>query len=342
MTAVESTQQRSDAFRWFATIVLMGLSLVAVVGSAVGIWAHSVLFDTDAWVEAVGPIGTDPVVTDAFAEAVSAELIEYLAVRDRLTGVLPDRLDPLGELVGSAADAIIIEETASFFASDRYEELWLGLNEKGHAAIVAFIRNQIPFISTEDGTVSVDLEPLLTPVIDGVIERLRGIEETIPDAVLDRVEFDEGISTVIAEYEAQGFPERLNDVVVYTSDRLAGVQQTLASFDRLVWVMPFFALLLALAAVLVAPRKLLMIPTLLVGIGLGWWAAIFIIDSVIADVLSGIASDNAAEVAQALLNGVTDGLDRLLSWLVFGTLVIGALTAWWIWRQNRVREQPQA
>ena len=298
--------------RWTLAAVFSVLAVIGAIGSAVGNWAHNVLLDTDSWVETIGPVGTDPVVTEALAEVTAREINEFLDPVARFTNLLPDALDPLGVIFGEAIENAVVEETGEFFESELYDDLWLGLNETAHGAVVAVIRDQVPFISTAEGSVSADLEPLLSPIIDRVIHRIEELGAAVPDFILDAAEFDDSLSKLIAEYEASGFPPNLNDVVIYESDRLAAVQQAVALFDRLVVVLPILTLLMAVAAVVAAPDRILMVPILLVGTAISWWVSVILTDRIINNVVSGITSENAADVASVMLTTVTGSLDALL------------------------------
>lgn len=320
--------------RWAIAGVLAVLAFVGAIGSVVGYWSHNVLFDTDTWVETVGPIGTDPVVTDALADYTAAELNALLDPTGRLTALVPPVLTPLAELVGGAIENVIAEETLAFFESDLYDDLWNGLNRTAHTAVVAIIRDQVPFISTDEGEVAVDLIPILTPIVDQIVERTQEIGSAIPEFLLDRVEFDDALVDLIAQYEEQGLPDRYSNVVIWESERLAAVQELVALFDRLVIVLPLVTLALAAGSLWMAPNRLLMIPILLLGVALAWLLSMVIVDWVIAQVLGGITSENAAEVAEALLVGITAGLDDLLTTL----LIIGGLAGFASLAASRGRE----
>ena len=327
-------------YRWLFTALFALLTLGAAVGTAVGRWTHDTLFDTDAWLEVVGPISGDPLVSDALSSAVSWELIEFLDPTVRLQSLLPDLLDPLAVEIGTSVDELIIGETDEFFHSDLFDELWLGLNETAHTAAVAIIRDQVPFASTAGGVVAVDLEPLVVHIIDSVVVRLESLGERIPDFILEQLDIDETVSSLIVEYETEGIPESLNNVVVYESDRLAAVQQTVATFDRLVVFLPWLTLVLAAITVGFAPKRLVMIPVLILSAALAWLLSGFIVDRIIDNVLSGIASNDASEVASSLLEGITAGLDDLLRILIIAALVIGGAAVLVVWRFRKSSSEP--
>lgn len=330
MTVSDTSLGQNSAVRWVVAVLFSLLAFIGAVGSVVGYWAHNVLFDTETWVETVGPIGTDPVVTDALSEYATGEITEFLDPTARLTEFFPDALAPLAEVIGAAVEQAIAEETAEFFTSDRYAELWNGLNQTAHTAVVAIIRDQVPFLSTAEGVVSVDLVPVVTPIVDRVIVRARQIGDSLPDILLGAVDFDDALAEIIAEYERDGPPERLSNVVIYESDRLAAVQHSAALFDRLVVVFPILTVLLAVGAVVIAPGRRWMIPVLLVGAALAWWLSMLLADFLIVRLVEGVASGDAADVAEALLQAVTARLDGLLTTLLFTALLAGGVAAGWM------------
>lgn len=330
-----ATENERHVVKWAFAILFSILAFLGAVGSAVGIWAHDVLFDTDSWVETVGPVGTDPVVTEALADYTAGQLIDFLDPTTRLTGLLPDALAPLGEMAGGAIENVIQDETQSFFESDFYRDFWNGLNRTAHTAVIAVVRDQVPFLSTAEGTVSVNLEPIVTPIVDRVIVRLRQIADVVPDFVFNGVEFDDGIRALINEYETAGLPEGLSDVVIYESERLGAVQQSVILFDRLVIVLPVLTLIFAGLAVFLAPRRTWMAVILLFGAAGAWLLSIWITDVIIGQLLAGIVSEDATDVAEALLNGVTAGLDDLLRLMLLIAAVAGAGVMAWIWYAGR-------
>ncbi len=318
------TERGRDSFRWVTAGLLALLTVIALVASVVGIWTQQILFDTDKWLETVEPLATDPVVTGAVADVVSQELIEFLEPSSRLEALLPDRLAPLADRAGDAIENLVVEETNDLLASERFGDIWLEINARAHTAVVAILRDEVPFLSTSEGVVSVDLEPFLVPVLDGVIDRLQGLGEVIPELVLNAVEFDDAISQLISDYEQSEFPAELNEVVIYTSDTLGTLQDLVALFDRLVVVFPIVAFVLGLAAILLAPRRLWMTSALSVLGALGVLGWRFYTDWNIAKAVARFESESASELSLALLTGVTSSLYDVLSLIVILALIAGA------------------
>ncbi len=322
--------------RWSAAIVLLILATAGLVATVASRWTHDVLFDTETWVETVSPIGTDEVVTDALSEIVATELIAWIDAENRMGSLVPPALAPLAGLMAPWVNDLILEETEDFFDSELYGSAWTTINERGHAAAVAIIRDQLPLVSTAGGVVTVDLEPLLAPVADRVFARLTELGGAIPGALLDQVDIDETIARIIETYEQEGIPDRLRNVEVYDSERLAAVQQTTALLDLLVWVLPVLTLLLAGGALYFAPHRGLMSVYLLGAAALGWllaWLAVRLVGNAI---VSSIDSTTTADVADAVFTGVTNGLTTILVVLALVAGVGSVLVGWWLYREEGV------
>jgi hypothetical protein len=69
------------------------------------------------------------------------------------------------------------------------------------------------------------------------------------------VDIDETVALIISTYEEEGLPDGLSEIEVYRSTQLAVVQDTVALLDRLVWILPLVTILLAAAAMYLAPSR---------------------------------------------------------------------------------------
>lgn len=305
------------------------LATAGLVGSVASRWVDDILFDTDTFMEAVGPIGTDEVVTGAMSDKFSSTLIDWIDAEDRLAGMLPAALTPVAGLLADRVDGIVTDETERFFASDVYEQAWLGLTERAHRAAVAIARDQIPFVSTEGGVVTVDLIPVMTPIVDRVFSRLTELGQAIPQVILDQVDFDEAIASAVDIYETEGLPAWLGDVQVYSSDRLAAFQEMTALLDRLVWVLPVVTVLLAAGALYFAPSRGRMTVGLFGAAGVAWLLASLLVSSLVGTVVGNIQSTTAATIADEVFKGITAGLTRTL--LILGVVAALAAVAVGVW-----------
>ncbi len=315
--------------RWGIAIAFVVLTMVGVVASVSSWWAHRVLFDTDTWMETVGPIGTNEVVTDALSDRFSTVLIDWIDAENRLEGLLPPILAPLASYGSGFINDAIVRETDEFFASELYANSWYQVNETAHSTAVAIIRDELPNASTAEGVVTVDLVPFLTPIVDRVFAGMTALGDAIPDVLLDQVNVDETVAAIIDNYETEGLPDSLRAVEVYSSERLAAVQRTAVVLDALVWVFPFLSVAFAAGALYFAPRRSWMAAILFGAAALGWFLTWLGVTVAVDAIVSGIKSQAASDVAGAVFQGVTDGLTTLLVVLaVAGTACALAVVGW--------------
>jgi hypothetical protein len=309
--------------------------MVGVVASVSSWWAHRVLFDTDTWMETVGPIGTNDVVTDALSDRFSTVLIDWIDAENRLDGLLPPILSPLADYGAGFINDAIVRETDEFFASEFYANSWYQVNENIHSTAVAIVRDEMPNASTEGGVVTVDFVPILTPIVDRVFARLNEFGDAIPDVLLNQVDIDETVAGIIDNYQSEGLPDSLRAVEVYSSDRLAAVQRTAAVLDAMVWVLPFLTLACAAGAVYFAPQRWWMAAILFGAAALGWFLTWLGVTMAVDAIVAGVRSQAAADVAGAVFRGVTDGLTTLLVALAIAGVVGAVAVLGWAYYSGR-------
>lgn len=317
--------------RWSVAIVLLILATAGLVGSVMARWTHDVALDTDSWMEVVGPIGTSEVVTDALSGRFSQELIDWIDAEERIGALLPPILEPLAPEIGDFVEELIVSETVRFFGSSVYERAWLFVNENAHPAAVAILRDEVPFGSTAQGVVTVDFVPVLTPIVDAVFDRLDELIDWVPALVRDQVDMFETIDTIIGTYRAEGLPQWLGGIEVFRSDRLAGLQETVATLDRLVWVLPVVTLLLVAGAVYFAPRKWVMGAIMAGAAAVGFVVARLLVAAMVNSVVSDIQSTAGANVAIEIFDGLTGGLNELLVILAVMAGLAAAIVGGWVY-----------
>ena len=63
--------------------VMVVLTILSITVTTVDTWAHRTLLNTNAWVETVAPLGTDPQVTAALANYVTDQIVTTLDLQAR-------------------------------------------------------------------------------------------------------------------------------------------------------------------------------------------------------------------------------------------------------------------
>ena len=153
--------------------------------AAVASWARGLVTDTDRYLATVAPIADDPLVQQAVTNRTTTAIVDGLDV-DGLAGDLtsavaglglPPRLAGLVEslrepLVG-AVTTRVRSAVGSVVASDTFASLWTTANRTVHAQLVAVLRGDPDAIAQldADGTLSVQLGPVVEEVQDGLVAR---------------------------------------------------------------------------------------------------------------------------------------------------------------------------
>lgn len=213
--------------RWVVT-GLLAVSLVAATAIALaGAWARALVYDTDYYVGIVAPLVEEPAVQQALTSqivdqvvvAVDAQLEELPAP---IAGLLEGPAARLGELVDDTVTTVV--------ASDEFAQAWEAANRSAHEQIAGSLTGQNDAVTVEAGTVAIEAEVFVQAGKDGLAEV--GL-----DAIADLL------------------PEASGSFVVLQSKALPVVQAAVRTLDGLGRWMGLVAVALAVALVLVAPRR---------------------------------------------------------------------------------------
>ncbi len=199
-----------------AMLVVVGCLLVPLSLSAV--WVRNTLLDTDNYVATVGPLAGNADVQHAIANRVTDALFANADVEAKVADALPPRADFLAGPVSDGVRTAINAVTLRLAESDRFETLWENANRRAHGAVVKILTGGGDRVSTDDGTVTVNVEQ----IVDNVKQRLdaRGI------TIFDDVQV----------------PADKQELVLVQSNDLEQVQGLVDLLQKVAWVLPFVAL----------------------------------------------------------------------------------------------------
>ena len=82
-TTSDTTTDRSRPRKWIA-VLLVVVSSIFVVISAVAVWAHRTIFDTDVFMATIEPAIEDPQFTAALGDYLTDEITSALDLEERL------------------------------------------------------------------------------------------------------------------------------------------------------------------------------------------------------------------------------------------------------------------
>jgi hypothetical protein len=197
--------------------------LVPISLSAV--WVRNTLLDTDNYVSTVAPLASNSKIQHALAERITNAIFTRVDVNAKIADALPPRANFFAAPIANALRTTTDRAALRLAESGRFQTLWENANRKAHGKVVDVLTGGGTRVSTENGTVAIDLGQIL----DNVTQKLdaKGID------IFDNV-------TV---------PAADQEFVLFQSEDLAQVQGLVDLLQTIAWVLPFLALACFAAAI---------------------------------------------------------------------------------------------
>lgn len=318
-------RQRRGRGRTVAAVVLVVVALLITPVAVITAWARLQLVDTDQFVATFAPLAEEPAVQAYIGDQVTAAIEEQVDIpaltSDLFDGIKELNLSPraeqaLGLLEGPATQglqSLVSGIVDRLVESPAFADVWATALRASHRAFVAAVQGDpdAALAIGGNGTVSVQLGPIIEAVKDRLVDQGVGFAANIP--VIER-------SIVIAQNDAF--------VLVQTIYTLAVAAGT--------WL-PWICLALLVAGVFVAKRRAvalvwtaaglaLMMLILAAGLGIG---RTFFIGTVSPSIMP-------SDTASVLFDGLVElMMSTILAILVLSLLV--AVIGWFAgpWRPAR-------
>ncbi len=312
----------------FVTSLFVVLACLSIVATTMLVWFQQTTLNTNQFVNIVATSTEDPQVVESISLRLSDQVVTALDVENRLTELLPDRLDPLAGRFALALEDRIAEAVSDTLSSPGFQETWRRLLTATHGGLVGLLRGEATNAQIVDGTLTIDV----IGIANVAIERLRAdgvIPETIqvPDvsaepnrqAVLDR------LSTALNTR----LPDDFGIIKVANASRLQTASTVVRFIDVLSIVMVLVSAGLTLLALRWANRN--------------WRAALAVVTGVVAiSALLMLAlnflSDGAAGVIEApdghallaaTVKNLADSFTDWLAILITASVAVGVLAVVW-------------
>ena len=209
---------------------VLPLALVAVATllaflAVLALWVNRQVVNTDNFTNTSSALLQERVIRDQMATFLVDELYDNVDVEAEIRAALPDRADPLAGTAAGALRDFAERATREVLAKPRTQQLWEDANRAAHEQLINVLEGGGTVVSTEGGTVVLDLRELLDETAQrvGIGARLR-----------DRIPADAAQLTVLQ------------------SDQLELAQDAFVALRALPWILLGLALALFTAAVAVA------------------------------------------------------------------------------------------
>ncbi len=291
---------KAPLWRRILSIVLAIVAIVAILLSLVVAWEKTILKNEDQFVTTFEDLPSNDAVATVLSARVAERIVERSGVNDFVVRVLPDPLEFLAAPLTATISATIEDTAHDVITSDGFTDVWAATLRVTHRSVSAILSGNGDVISTEGGTVAIDLD-------------------AIADAAIARVE-NRGLSLPNLDIE-------FGEIVLYESEQLATAQSIASLTDTLGWLVPLAALILIAAALWAAPDRRWMVSFLGFGTALAVLIQLAALRTGRNTILGGIGDETAREAGSFVWQTVTEVLVQAAWALLALSLVIG-FVAW--------------
>jgi hypothetical protein len=160
--------------RKLALGVLVFLGSLMLCVAIFATWVDRVALDSTAWSDTSTKALQQPAVQTALSEYLVDQLYTNVDVPAALSQALPPRLQPLAGPIAVGAEPYIQRAVAAGLARPRVVELWRLANLRAHTQLMRILNGGSGPFSTANGTVSVDLSPIVGNLSSTLSQRTSG------------------------------------------------------------------------------------------------------------------------------------------------------------------------
>lgn len=321
-----SASSRRRRTRRILVKALAVLTCLATLLSVIAVWTHETLFDTDAWMEVIGPLADDPTITDAVGAALTDQLFQVVDVEQYAAEALPERAAFLAAPLSNAVQGFVRDGVQQLLQTDQFKQIWDKANRLTHQAAVQLLRGEpVMGFTVTDGTVTLNLLPLLARAMAFVNDKAprlfgdRPIPQISEDTPVDQARSE--LSTALG----RPLPEGFGVFTVLQSDQLASAQRLVSIFDRLVYVIVGLTVALFVATVALARNRRRTVLVLALGIALAMVVGNALVSALQDQIIGLIGNEARRAAATTTIENLVRSLRAITTTLVWVGLAIVAV-----------------
>jgi hypothetical protein len=304
-------RRRRRVGRWTAATVCLLVGCLLLPVGAVALWARTILFNTDRYVETVAPLARDPAVQDAVADRITAEVFAAIDI----DGFTSQAIDALVKQ-GAPAQLVILQkpivdgvhsfahtQIRNVVGTETFAQAWEQANRAAHEGLVSALKGtKGGTIEVQNGTVSVNLGAFIATIKPQLVAAGVPLADRIPAVNVS-------------------FP-------ILRSDKIPRIQRAAGMLDTLALPLVLLAFLLLAAAVWLAPGRRRMLSIVGFGMAFALLALLGALAGGRAYYLNHLPPNSIPPTAAA---AVWDILTRLFTARLQAVIVLGlviAVSAW--------------
>ena len=194
-------------------ITLIIIASILLLLAAFAVYANRQLLETDTWVVTSTELLEDPEIQSAVSVLLVDALYENVDVEAQVAEALPPEVQGLAGPVSGGLRELATTAAREILAAGPVQDLWREANRTAHEAFVTVIEGGDGPISVEDGTVTLDLRPM--------VEELSGrVGITLPGVL----------------------PEDAGQIEILQSDEISAVQTGADVLTTVAWILVILSL----------------------------------------------------------------------------------------------------
>jgi hypothetical protein len=283
--------------------VLIVLACILAIVSVVAAFGRNELLNTDAYVNTVAPLASNPAIQTQVAKKVSERLVAQVNVEQRVKNALPPKAGFLATPIATGVQTLTDEVTLRLVQSAAFEKIWVTVNRASHKQLVAVLTGSTAgSVSAANGKITIDLSQ--------VEEKAKQALDAKGITVFNKVPAVKGLNFVLLQ-----------------SDQLSKYQRLVRLLNHLVVVLPIVTLLFFAGAIALASdrRKGLLRAT--AGLALSMALVLVLVSVVRNQYLNSLSASQSRAANAAVIDTVTSALRGTLRITLIVALVIaiGAL-----------------
>lgn len=148
----------------FITILIGIFTVVAILST----WVDRQVFDTDQWGDTSLEMLQNPEIQKAVADYAVATLYDNVDVDAELKKVLPGDTKDLSGVAAGALRQVADQGAQRALSDQRIQDLWRTANIQTHKTLIAVLEDKSDVLSTTNGEVKLELQPLIVEVASQV------------------------------------------------------------------------------------------------------------------------------------------------------------------------------
>lgn len=174
--------------RRIAVPTLLVLGTIVLFVGVFSVWINRQVLNTDNWVDTSGKLLANPHIEEQLSKFLIAQAYENADVEAELEAELPPATQQLAGPIAGGLRQLSERVAERALAAPAFQGLWEEANRSAHEALLKILDGGGSFVSTGEGTVTLNLHDLL----EGVVE-----QAGLPESVLEKLPPEAGELTVL-------------------------------------------------------------------------------------------------------------------------------------------------